>query len=61
MNAGENIIREYDINGNLTHRKYINGLEEWTEYNKEGKITHFKDSSGYESWAEVNGEKSNGK
>jgi YD repeat-containing protein len=45
-------IYEYDSNGNLIHRKYTNGYEEWWEYDFNGKCVHYKDSTGFKQWWE---------
>ena len=41
--------------GDIIHRKYSDGFEEWREYDERGDITHYKNSDGREEWYDGEG------
>ena len=45
-------LTEYDINGNMIHKKWSDGDELWYEYDSNGNKIHEKWSDGDEWWYE---------
>lgn len=45
-----NDLREYDQNGNLTYRRYPDGVEVWWEYDDNGNMIHYRNSDGFAEW-----------
>ena len=47
----EEIIEEFDKNGNCIHYKDKNrGYEDWTKYDENNRIIYLKNNDGYENW-----------